>query len=131
MDTTARNTPHEHSAHPITTHLHQTAEHIQSANHATHGDNREVTDLYDTFGSLSALLSRLPPLIAHLHRALDRADARIYETDCGSPAVEMLNRAQLATDEAFSKITTASEAITDACSALGRLRIHDTGTDPV
>jgi hypothetical protein len=43
----------------------------------------------------------------------------------------MLNSAQLATDEAFSKITTASEAITDACSALGRLRIHDTGTDPV
>jgi hypothetical protein len=43
----------------------------------------------------------------------------------------MLNTAQLATDEAFSKITTASEAIADAWSAIGRLRIHDTGTDPV
>jgi hypothetical protein len=131
MDTTARNTPHDPSAHPITTHLQKAAEHIQSANHATHGDRREVTDLYDTFGALSALLSRLPPLIAHLHRALDRADARIYETDCGSPAAELLNTAQLATDEAFSKITTASQAITDACNALGHLRIHDTDTDPV
>jgi hypothetical protein len=128
---TARNTPHEHSAHPITTHLHHAAEHTASANHATDGDGREVTDLYDTFGALSALLSRLPPLIAHLHRALDRADANLYETDCGSPAAELLNSAQLATDEAFSKITTASEAIADACSALGHLRIHDTGTDPV
>jgi hypothetical protein len=131
MDTTARTTPHEHSAHPITTHLHNAAEHIQSANHASHGDGREVTDLYDTFGALSALLSRLPQLIAHLHRIVDRADARVYETDCGNPAAEMLNTAQLATDEAFSKITTASDAIADAWSALGRLRIHDTGTDPV
>jgi hypothetical protein len=131
MDTTARNTPHEHSAHPITTHLQNAAEHMKSANHATHGDGREVTDLYGTFGALSVLLSRLPQLIAHLHRALDQADARIYETDCGSPAAELLNTAQLATDEAFSKITTASEAIADACSVIGRLRIHDTGTDPV
>jgi hypothetical protein len=131
MDTTARTTPDDPSAHPITTHLHHAAQHVQSANHTSHADRREVTDVYDTFGALSALLSRLPPLIAHLHRALDRADARIYETDCGSPAAELLNTAQLATDEAFSKITTASEAITDACSALGHLRIHDTGTDPV
>jgi hypothetical protein len=131
METTARNTPHEHSAHPITTHLHTAAEHMQSANHATDGDGREITDLYDTFGALSALLSRLPQLIAHLHRALDGADASVYETDCGSPAAELLNTAQLATDEAFSKITTASEAIADACSAIGHLRIHDTGTDPV
>jgi hypothetical protein len=130
MDTT-RNTPHDPSAHPITTHLHHAAQHMQSANHISHGDRREVTDLYDTFGALSALLSRLPPLIAHLHRALDRADANLYETDCGSPAAEMLNTAQLATDEAFSKITTASEAITDAWGAIGRLRIQDTGTDPV
>jgi hypothetical protein len=130
MDTTARTTPHGHNAHPITTHLHTAAEHIQSANHATDGDGREVINLYDTFGALSALLSRLPPLIAHLHRALDRADARIYETDCDSPAAELLNTAQLATEEAFSKITTASEAIANAWSAIGRLRIHDTGTDP-
>ena len=130
MDTTARTTPHGPSAHPITTHLHHAAEHIQSANRATPGDNREVTDLYDTVGALSALLSRLPPLIAHLHRILDRADANLYETDCGNPALELLNTGQLATDEAFSKITTASEAIADAWSALGRLRIHDTGTDP-
>jgi hypothetical protein len=130
MDTTARTTPHEHSAHPITTHLHNAAEHMQSANHASHGDGREVTDLYDTFGALSTLLSRLPQLIAHLHHIVDRADANLYETDCDSPAVEMLNTAQLATDEAFSKITTASQAISDACSALGHLRIHDTGTDP-
>jgi hypothetical protein len=131
MDTTARTTPHNPSVHLITIHLHHAAEHIGSANQATHGDGREVTDLYDTFGALSALLSRLPPLIAHLHRALDRADARIYETDCGSPAAEMLNTAQLATDEAFSKITTAGQAIADACSAIGDLRIYDTGTDPV
>jgi hypothetical protein len=131
MDTTARNTPRDPSAHPITTHLHDAAEHMQSANHASHGDNREVTDLYDTFGALSVLLSRLPQLLAHLHRIVDRADARVYETDCGSPAAEMLNTAQLATDEAFSKITTASEAITDAWGAIGRLRIQDTGTDPV
>ena len=131
MDTTATTTPHNPSAHSITTHLHHAAEHIESANHASHGDNREVTELYDTFGALSALLSRLPPLIAHLHRILDRADANLYETDCGNPALELLNTAQLATDEAFSKITTASQAITDACSAIGRLGIHDTGTDPV
>ena len=131
MDTTARTTPHGHSAHAITTHLHHAAEHIESANHASHGDGREATDLYDTFGALSALLSRLPPLIAHLHRILDRADANLYETDCGNPAAELLNTAQLATDEAFSKITTASEAIADAWRALGRLRIHDTGTGPV
>jgi hypothetical protein len=131
MDTTARTIPNDPSAHPITTHLHHAAEHIQSANHATHGDNREVTELYDTFGALSALLSRLPQLTAHLHRILDRADARVYETDHGSPAADILNTAQLATDEAFSKITTASDAIADACSALGSLRIHDTGTDPV
>jgi hypothetical protein len=130
MATTARTTPHGHSVHPITTHLHHAAEHIESANHATHGDGREVTDLYDTFGALSALLSRLPPLIAHLHRILDRADARVYETDCGDPAVELLNTAQLATDEAFSKITTAGDAISDAWSAISHLRIHDTGTDP-
>jgi hypothetical protein len=130
MDTTTRNTPHDPSAHPITSHLHDAAEHIQSANHATDGDGREVTDLYDTFSALSALLSRLPQLIAHLHRIVDRADGTVYETDCGSPAAEMLNTAQLATDEAFSKITTASQAIADACSALGHLRIHDTGTDP-
>ncbi len=131
MDTTARTTPHDPGAHAITTHLHHAAEHIESANHATHGDGREATDLYDTFGALSALLSRLPPLIAHLHRILDWADARVYETNCGNPALELLNTAQLATDEAFSKITTASQAITDACSAIGCLRIHDTGTDPV
>jgi len=131
MDTTARNTPHGHSAHASTTHLHHAAEHIESANQATHGDNREVTDLYDTFGALNTLLSRLPQMVAHLHHALDRADARVYETDCGSPAAEMLNTAQLATDEAFSKITTASDAIADACSAVGHLRIYDTGTDPV
>jgi hypothetical protein len=127
---TARNTPNHHNAHPITTHLDDAAEHIESANHATHGDSREVTDLYDTFGALSTLLSRLPPLIAHLHRILDRADARVYETDCGDPAVELVNSAQLATDEAFSKMTTASDAIADACSAISHLRIHDTGTDP-
>ena len=103
----ARTTHHEHNAHPITTHLHNAAEEIRSANHTTYGDHREVTDLYDTFGALSALLSRLPQLMAHLHRILDRADANLYDTDCGSPA-EMLNTAQLATDEAFSKITTAS-----------------------
>ena len=104
MDTTARTTPHEHSPHPITTHLHHAAEHIQSANHASHGDDREVTELYDTFGALSALLSRLPSLIAHLHRILDRVDASVYETDCGDPAAELLNTAELATDEPFSKI---------------------------
>jgi hypothetical protein len=123
-------THQEHSAHSITTHLYNAAEHIRSANHITHSDRREATDLYDTFGALSALLNRLPPLVAHLHRILDRADASLYETDCGSPAAEMLNTAQLATDEAFSKITTASQAIADAWSALGHLRIHDTGTDP-
>jgi hypothetical protein len=57
MATTARNTPRGHSVHPITTYLHDAAEDIQSANHASHGDGREVTDLYDTFGALSALLS--------------------------------------------------------------------------
>lgn len=76
MDTTARTTPHDPSAHAITTHLHHAAEHIEAANHATYGDNREITDLYETFGALSALLSRLPQLVAHLHRILDRADAR-------------------------------------------------------
>ncbi len=130
MDTTARTT-HEHSADAITIHLHNAAEHIESANHASHGDGREATELFDTFGALSALLSRLPPLIAHLHRILDRADASVYETDCGNPATELLNTAQLATDEAFSKITTASAAIADAWRALGRLRIHDIGTDPM
>jgi hypothetical protein len=130
MDTTTMSTSHDHSAHAITTHLHHAAEHIQSANHATPGDNREVTDLYDTFGALNLLLSRLPQLIAHLHRILDRADANLYKTDCGNPALELLNTAELATDEALSKITTASEAIADAWSAIGRLRIHDTGTDP-
>lgn len=74
MDTTAMSSRHGHSADAITIHLHNAAEHIESANHASHGDGREVTDLYDTFGALSALLSRLPQLIAHLHRILDPAE---------------------------------------------------------
>jgi hypothetical protein len=117
--------------HPITTHLRNAAERIRSANHATHRDGREVTELYDTFGALSTLVNRLPQLLAHLHRILDRADASLYDTDCGHPAAETLNRAELATDEAFSKITTASNAIDDAWSAIGALHIHDTGIDPV
>jgi hypothetical protein len=117
--------------HPITNHLRHAADHIRLANHATRGDYREVTDLYDTFGALSALLKGLPQLVAHLHHILDRADASLYETDNGSPAAETLNTAELATDEAFSKITIASNAIDDAWSAIGRLRIHDPdATDP-
>lgn len=58
------NTGHD-LPHPITTHLRNAAEHIQSANHASDGDLREVTNLYDTVGALSALLHRLPPLVAH------------------------------------------------------------------
>ncbi|MFZ0117971.1 MAG: hypothetical protein WBR33_10130 [Pseudonocardiaceae bacterium] len=126
MTDTGHDTPH-----PITTHLRNAADNIRSANHATHGDRREVTELYDTFGALSALLNRLPQLVAHLHRILDRADASLYDTDCDSPPAETLNNAELATDEAFSKITTASNAIDDAWTAIGRLRIHDTDTDPV
>lgn len=121
------NTGHD-APHPITNHLRDAAEHIRLANHATHGDYREVTDLYDTFGALSAVLKRLPQLVAHLHRILDRTDAGLYETDNGSPAAETLNSAELATDEAFSKITTASNAIDDAWSAIGHLRIHDPDT---
>jgi hypothetical protein len=123
-------THNDHNVHPITTHLRDAAEHIRSANHITHGDRREVTDLYDTFSALSALLNRLSPLVARLHRILDRADASLYETDCGSPAAEILNTAQLATDEAFGKVTTAGNAIDDAWSAIGHLRIHDSGADP-
>ena len=56
MTDTGHDTPH-----PITTHLRNAADNIRSANHAaTHGDRREVTELYDTFGALSALLNRLP-----------------------------------------------------------------------
>ena len=117
--------------HLITIHLRSAAEHIRLANHASDNDRREVTDLYDTLGALSALLNRLPPLVAHLHRLVDRADATSYETDCDSPATDTLNSAELAVDEAFSKLTTASNAIDDACSALGHLRIHDPSTtDP-
>ena len=114
--------------HPITTHLRNAAEHIRSANHASHDDRREVTDLYGTVGALSALLHRLPPLVAHLHRLVDRGDANLYETDCGSPAAEILNSAELAVDEAFSKLTTASNAIDDAWNAIGHLRVHDPDT---
>jgi ABC-type transporter Mla subunit MlaD len=122
--------PDDEGIHPITTHLRDAAEHIRLANHASHGDRREVTELYDTFGTLSALVNRLPQLVAHLHRVLDQADARLYETDCGLSTVETLNTAQLATDEAFSKIATAGNALDDAWSTIGHLRIHDTGTDP-
>jgi hypothetical protein len=117
--------------HPITNHLRDAADHIRLTNHATHGDYREVTDLYDTFGALSAVLKGIPQLVAHLHHLLDRTDAGLYETDGGSPAAETLSSAELATDEAFSKVTTASNAIDDAWSAIGRLRIHDPdATDP-
>ncbi len=119
-------------AHAITTHLRNAADHIQSVNDASHGDRREVTELYDTFGALSALVNRLPQLVAHLHRILDRADASLYETDCGNPATETLNSAELATDDAFSKLSIAGNAINDAWTAIGHLRIHDTTiTDPV
>lgn len=124
------NTGHD-LPHPITAHLRNAAEHIRSANHASNNDRREATDLYDTLGALSALLNRLPPLIAHLHRLVDRADATSYETDCDSPAAETLNSAELAVDEAFSKLTMASNAIDDAWSAIGHLHIHDPNTaDP-
>ena len=121
---------HDGGTHSITTHLRNAADHIEQANHASHGDRREVLDLYDTFGALSALVNRLPELLAHLHRLLERADARLYDTDCGDPAAEVLNSAQLAIDEVFSKITTTGNAVNDAWSALGHLRVHDTGTDP-
>ena len=121
----------EGDTHPITTHLSNAIEHLRLANHASHGDRREVTDLYDTVGALSALVKRLPELVAHLHRVLDRADSGLYDTDSGRPAAETLNIAQFATDEAFSKITIAGNALDDACSAIGQLRIHDTGTDPL
>ena len=120
----------EHSmVHPITTHLRDAAEAIRLANHASYGDQREVTELYDTYGALSALLTRVPQLVAHLHNLLDRANSQLYETDCGRPPAETLNSAQLATDEAFGKITTAGNAINDAWTEIGRLRIHDRDTD--
>jgi hypothetical protein len=82
-----------------------------------------------TFGALSALLDRLPQLVAHFHKLLDRANCHRYETDCGRPAAETLNSAQLATDEAFSKLSIAGNAINDAWTEIGRLRIHDHDAD--
>ena len=117
------------AVHPITTHLCDAAEQIGLANHASYRDRREITELYDTFGALSTLLTRLPQLVAHLHKLLDRAHSPLYETDSGQPADETLNSAQSATDEAFAKLTTASNAITDAWTEIGRLRIHDPDTD--
>ncbi|MBV8993947.1 MAG: hypothetical protein JO287_09665 [Pseudonocardiales bacterium] len=67
--------------------------------------------------------------MAHLHRLVDRAHCQLYETDCGRPAAETLNSAQLATDEAFSKLTMAGNAINDAWTEIGRLRIHDHDAD--
>ena len=72
--------------HPITSHLRHATEHLRSANHATYTDHREVTDLYDTSGRLTALLDRLPQLLAHLSRRIVRADAAVYTTDHDSPA---------------------------------------------
>ena len=117
------------STHPITTHLRNAAEHIRLANHASHDNRRELTDLCDTFSVLSTLLYRLHDFIRHLHRIVDRADASFYETYDGRPAAETLDRVGRATDEAFSKINIASNTIRDAVSDIGQLRIHDTGTD--
>src|SRR5947209_17789452 len=115
--------------HPNTTHLRDAAEQIRLANHASYRDRREITELYDTFGALSTLLTRLPQLVAHLHKLLDRAHPHLYDTDCGRPAAETLNSTQLATDEAFAKLTTAGNAINDAWTDIGHLRIHDPDTD--
>lgn len=113
---------------PITAHLRNAAESIRCANHASYGDRREITDLYETIGELSALLNRLPQLIAHLYRLVNRADASLYDTDSATPTTEILNSTQAALDEAFGKITTAGNAMDDACNAISHLRVHDPDT---
>ena len=120
--------PSDDIASPITRHVRDAAESIRWANHASYADQPEVTDLYDTVGQLSVLLTRLPPLVAHLHRLVNRADASCYDTDCATPTAEILNSTQAALDEAFGKTTTAGNALDDACNALSHLRIHDPDT---
>jgi len=116
--------------HPITTHLLHAAEHLRLANHATHSDRREITELYDTFGALHVLLERLPQLLGHLWWLLNRADAILYTTDCGRPAQENLNCAELAMSDALGNLGPIIIAISDAWSDIGHLRLHDTGIDP-
>jgi hypothetical protein len=116
--------------HPITSHLQSATEHLRSANHATYTDYREVTDLYDTLGALTALLDRLPQLLAHLSRRIVRVDAAVYTTDHDSPAEDTLNIAELAITDATRTLTSTATDIKAAWTAIGHLRIHDTGTDP-
>ncbi|MGH3774531.1 MAG: hypothetical protein ACRDRR_02150 [Pseudonocardiaceae bacterium] len=116
--------------HPITRNLRDAAEHLRLANHATYGDRREVTELYDTFGALSSLLDRFPQLLRHLWQVLNRADATLYTTDNGTPAQETLNSAELSLADAMVHTENLRSVIPGAWSDIGHVRTHDTGTDP-
>lgn len=116
--------------HPITVHLRDAAEHLRLANHSTYGHRREVTDLYDTVGALSALTDRLTQLLGHLWRNLNQANAALYTTNNETPAQDTLNSAELSLADAMVHTEKLRTVINGAWSDIGHIRIHDTGTNP-
>lgn len=129
-DTTAMTNDDNTSTHPITVHLRDAAEHLRLANHCTYGHRREVTELYDTFGALSALVDRLPQLLGHLWRNLNQTNAALYTTDNETPAQDTLNSAELSLADAMVHTEKLRSVINGAWSDIGHIRIHDTGTNP-
>jgi hypothetical protein len=120
-----------HNNHPITTLIDQAADNIRLANHASFGDTREVTELYDTVGALAALLNRLPHLLAQFQLIIRDADARSYIDASGeSDADHLLFLTEGLLAEATASITEASGFINGAWSHIGRLRPRDTDDQP-
>jgi hypothetical protein len=119
------------TTHPITTLIDQAAENIRLANHASFGDTREVTELYDTLGSLTRLLKRLPQLLDHCRLIVRDADAGSYlDTSDDSGADYLLHLTEACLTEVSTEVTEAVELISSAWSQIGRLRPRDIQDQP-
>jgi hypothetical protein len=113
-------------SHPISTLVDQAAENIRLANHACYGDTREVIELYDTFGSLTQLLKRLPQLLDHLQLIVRDAgtDSYVNASD-DSPTDYLLQMAEACLAEAATEVTEVADLINSTWSHIGRLRPRD------
>ncbi len=107
--------------HPITTHVRDAAEQIRLANHATHTDHRNVTEIYDTITALHTLFERLPHLLGHLLAIVAGAEPGTHYHDTGGNVTDALQWAEAHLADAITTVGAVCNHLATAASHISHL----------
>ena len=102
-------------------HLTDAAEHVRAANHAALSGRLDAPEAYNVAGALDELVGRLPQLVAHLARVLDRAPRVGLFDDRGRDPEIALADAGHALAAALGSLDALGVHVRTAHNALGHL----------